>query len=385
MDLSYSAEQLALRDSATRFLQDRYTPELRRQIAAGADGFSRDIWRAFAELGWLALPFPAADGGLDGGMVDVALMAETFGAALVTEPYLSTVILCGGLIARAGSAEQRAALIPDIIAGRLILAFAHHEPQARHAYGQVTTRARPAAGGWRLDGQKSIVIDAPMADQLLVTARLPSTDTTTPLGLFLVPQGTAGMAVSAHRIVDGRRAATISLDGVYIPAIAQLDGTQDQTPAIAEATDRAICMGAADAIGAMQMLLDKTLEHTKTRVQFGQPLAANQVVKHRLVDMAVRIEEARSIALRAAIRADDASPAAIRGRAVSGAKVKITAAARFVAEQAVQLHGGMGVTDELDIGAYFKRLMAFEAAYGTPAWHLRRYAALRDAAITAAA
>lgn len=383
MDLSYSAEQLALQESATRFLTDRYSPDVRRHIKSSANGFSRDIWRAFAELGWLGLPFAAADGGLDGGMVDIGLMAETFGAALLAEPYLSTVVLCGGLIAASGSSDQRAALVPEIIAGRLILALAHNEPGGRHSYGAVATRAIRSGGAWQLQGRKSIVLDAPLADHMLVSARIGQDHEDAPLGLFLVPKSTPGMSISGYPVVDGRWAGNVVLDAVRVAGSAQIGGDEDQASAIEAATDRATTMLAADAIGAMQVLLDRTIDHTKTRVQFGRPLAANQVVKHRMVDMAVRIEEARSITLNAAIRADDGSSAAIRGRAASGAKVKVAAAARFVAEQAVQLHGAMGVTDELDIGAYFKRIMAYEASYGTSAWHLKRYAALRDASMVA--
>lgn len=382
MDLSYAPEQHALKDSATRFLTDRYTFDIRRGIDSSAEGFSADIWRAFAELGWLSLPFAAADGGLDGGMVDVALLMEAFGASLVAEPYVSTTILCGGLAAATASAAQRAALLPAIIEGRAILAFAHDEPGSRHAYGRVATRATRHGERWRLDGRKAIVLDAPVADRFLITARLG--EAAAPLGVFLVPKDTPGLCVTPFPIVDGRRAANLVLHGADLPADALLGGSQDQTPSITAAIDRTVIALAADAIGAMQVLLDKTIAHTKTRVQFGQPLAANQVLKHRMVDMAVRIEEARSITLKAAIRADDGSPTDTRSRAASGAKVKVAAAARFVSEQAVQLHGAMGVTDELDIGAYFKRLLAFEVSYGTPSWHLKRYTALRDTAPAAA-
>lgn len=385
MDLSYAAEQLALKESAARFLHDRYPFDVRRRIDAGTDGYSREIWDSFADLGWLALPFPATDGGLEGGMIDVALLAETFGAALVAEPYFSTIVLCGDLIARAGSAAQRAALIPEIIAGRLMLAFAHHEAEGRHDYGRVATRAVRSGGEWRLDGRKHIVLDAPAADRYLVTARIDGNDAGAPLGLFLVPRDAPGMTATAYPIVDGRRAANIVLHDVSVTPDAQLGDSGDQTAAVGIAIDRTVTAMAADTIGAMQVLLDKTIAHTRTRVQFGQPLAANQVLKHRMVDMAVRIEEARSITLNAAIRSNDESTAMVRSRAVSAAKVKVAAAARFVAEQAVQLHGAMGVTDELDIGAYFKRILAFEASYGTPAWHLKRYAALRDATLTTAA
>ena len=376
MDLSYTAEQRALTESAARFLKDRYPFDVRRRIEASAEGYSPELWRAFADLGWLGLPFPAIHGGLDGSAVDIALLTETLGASLVMEPYVSTVVLCGGLIAAVGNAAQRAAIIPEIIAGRLILALGHNEPQGRHAYGLVSTSAVRSGNEWRLDGRKSIVFDAPMADRLLITARIGANG----LGVFLLRPGAPGLTINPFPILDGRRAANIVLDGVRVADADRIGGDEDQTPAIEAAIDRATSALAADAIGAMQVLLDKTIAYTKTRVQFGQPLAANQVLKHRMVDMAVRIEEARSIALAASIRADDASTPAQRGRAASGAKVKVAAATRFVAEQAVQLHGAMGVTDELDIGAYFKRLMVFEASHGTPPWHLARYGTLRDAA-----
>ncbi len=376
MDLSYTAEQRALKESAARFLKDRYPFDVRRRIEASAEGYSPELWRAFADLGWLGLPFPAIHGGLDGSAVDIALLTETLGASLVMEPYVSTVVLCGGLIAAVGNAAQRAAIIPEIIAGRLILALGHNEPQGRHAYGLVSTSAVRSGNEWRLDGRKSIVFDAPMADRLLITARIGANG----LGVFLLRPGAPGLTINPFPILDGRRAANIVLDGVRVADADRIGGDEDQTPAIEAAIDRATSALAADAIGAMQVLLDKTIAYTKTRVQFGQPLAANQVLKHRMVDMAVRIEEARSIALAASIRADDASTPAQRGRAASGAKVKVAAATRFVAEQAVQLHGAMGVTDELDIGAYFKRLMVFEASHGTPPWHLARYGTLRDAA-----
>jgi len=377
MDLSYTEEQVALRETATRFLKDRYSFDVRRRIDASTDGFNPGIWRAFADLGWLALPFSSEDGGLDCGMVDVALLAEALGASLVAEPYVSTVVVCGRLIAATGSAEQRRRLISEIVAGRMILALAHNESDGRHAYGRVSARAARSGDGWRLHGQKAIALDGPLSDQFLVTARMEEDDG--PLGLFLVPKGTAGMVAIPFPIVDGRRAANLVLGAVWVPADARLGDAPDQAMAIENATDSAVIALAADTIGAMQVLLDKTIAYTKTRIQFGQPLAANQVLKHRMVDMIVRIEEARSITLKAAIHSDDGSAPLIRGRAASAAKVKVSAASRFVAEQAVQLHGAMGVTDELDVGSYFKRIMAFEASYGTPAWHLKRYGSLQAA------
>jgi hypothetical protein len=369
MDLSYSEEQRLLKESTERFVAQRYPFEERRRIAASPEGMSRKLWSEMADLGWLGLPIPEYVGGSGGGCVDVAVLMEAFGRGLVLEPYVSTVVLGGGLIDSAGSLRQREALLPAVAAGRLLVAFAHMEPQGRQSFDRVSARAVREGAGYRLTGKKRTVLDAPLADTLLVTARIGDAG----LGVLLVPRGHAGLERRDYATVDGRRASDLSFDNMALPAEALLGDGRDLTGHIAHAVDRAIAACSAEIVGAMAVLLEATVAYTKTRVQFGKPLAANQVLRHRMADMTIRLEEARSIALLAAIRAGDAEDAAARARATSAARVKIGAGARFVAEQAVQLHGGMGVTDELDIGAYFKRVMAYEAAFGSTAEHLARY------------
>jgi alkylation response protein AidB-like acyl-CoA dehydrogenase len=373
MDLTLSDEQRLLRESADRFVGETYTADHRRRIANEPLGFSADTWKQFADLGWLALPIPEAHGGLGGGAIEIGILMEAFGRGLVSEPYLSTVVIGASLISECGTDAQKLALLPKIAGGALYLAFAHSERQARFDLADVRTTARKTADGWRLDGKKTAVLDGTAAGQVIVSARVD--DTSGKLGLFLVPQGTRGLTARDFPRLGGGRACNFDLNNLQLPADALLgDGSSDALPAIEGAIDRAMAALGAEAVGIMQTLLDQTLEYTKIRKQFGRPLSANQVIRHRLADMAMQCDEARSMALRAALMAD-AEPVA-RSRAASGAKAKIGKCARFVAEQSVQLHGAMGVTEELDVGSYFKRLLAFDTLFGGSAHHYRRYAAL---------
>ncbi len=382
MDLTLSDEQRLLRESADRFVNETYTADHRRRIAGDPLGFSADIWKQFAELGWLALPIAEADGGLGGGAIEVGILMEAFGRGLVSEPYLSTVVIGAALIAECGSEAQRQALLPKIADGSLVLAFAHSERQARFDLRDVRTTAKKTPDGWRLDGHKTAVLDGKAAGQIIVSARVDAGDGKPGrLCLFLVPQGTRGLVSRDFERLGGGRACNLELGDVRLPADALLGDGGDALPAIEAVVDRAMAALGAEAVGIMQTLLDQTLEYTKIRKQFGRPLSANQVIRHRLADMAMQCDEARSMALRAALMAD-AEPAA-RGRAASGAKAKIGKCARFVAEQSVQLHGAMGVTEELDIGSYFKRLLAFDTLFGGSAHHYRRHAALGGRAVQA--
>ena len=375
MDLTPSDEQRLLRESADRFVNETYTADHRRRVAGDPLGFSAEIWKQFAELGWLALPIAEAHGGLGGGAVEVGILMEAFGRGLVSEPYLSTVVIGASLISECGTDAQKQALLPDIADGSLVLAFAHSERQARFDLANVQTAAKKTPDGWRLDGNKTAVLDGNAAGQIIVSARVDDgSGKPGKLCLFLVPQGTRGIASRDYPRLGGGRACNIELSGVQLPADALLGDGGDALPAIEAVIDRAMAALGAEAVGIMQTLLDQTLEYTKIRKQFGQPLSANQVIRHRLADMAMNCDEARSMALRAALMAD-AEPVA-RSRAASGAKAKIGKCARFVAEQSVQLHGGMGVTEELDIGSYFKRLLAFDTLFGGSAYHYRRHAAL---------
>jgi alkylation response protein AidB-like acyl-CoA dehydrogenase len=302
---------------------------------------------------------------------------EAFGRGLVSEPYLSTVVIGASLIAECGTEAQKQALLPDIADGSLILAFAHSERQARFDLADVRTTAKRTPDGWRLDGHKTAVLDGSAAGQIIVSAR--ADDANGKLCLFLVPQGTRGLTLRDFPRLGGGRACNFELRDVQLPADALLGDGRDALPAIEAVIDRAMAALGAEAVGIMQTLLDQTLEYTKIRKQFGRPLSANQVIRHRLADMAMQCDEARSMALRAALMAD-AEPVA-RSRAASGAKAKIGKCARFVAEQSVQLHGAMGVTEELDIGSYFKRLLAFDTLFGGSAHHYRRHAALGGRAV----
>jgi alkylation response protein AidB-like acyl-CoA dehydrogenase len=375
MDLTLSDEQRLLRESAERFVAENFTADHRRRMGNDPLGYRPDIWKQFAELGWLALPVPEAYGGLGGGAIETSILMEAFGRGLVCEPYLSTIVIGAALIERCGSEAQKQALLPRIADGSLTLALAHSERAARFDLAHVGTSAWKTPDGWRLDGAKIAVLDGGSAAQLIVSARV-AANTGTPgnLCLFLVPPSAGGVMVHDFQRLGGGRGCHLEMKDVQLRHDAMLGDGSDAQASIEAVIDRAMAALGAEAVGIMQTLLDSTLEYTRMRKQFGRPLAANQVIKHRLADMAMQTDEARSMALRASLMLD-AEPLA-RSRAASAAKAKIGKCARFVAEQSVQLHGGMGVTEELDIGAYFKRLVAFDTLFGGSAHHYRRHAAL---------
>ena len=381
MDLTPSDEQRLLRESAERFVSETYTADHRRRIASEPLGFSTKIWQQFAELGWLAMPIAEDHGGLGGGAIEIGILMEAFGRGLVSEPYLSTVVIGASLISECGTEAQKQALLPKIADGSLVVAFAHSERQARFDLADVRTTAKKTPDGWRLDGNKTAVLDGNAAAQIIVSARVDDGTGAAKLSLFLVPQAVGGLTTRGFPRLGGGRACNLDLRDVQLPADALLGDGTDALPAIEAVVDRAMAALGAEAVGIMQTLLDQTLEYTRIRKQFGRPLSANQVIRHRLADMAMQCDEARSMALRAALMAD-AEPVA-RSRAASGAKAKIGKCARFVAEQSVQLHGAMGVTEELDIGSYFKRLLAFDTLFGGSAHHYRRHATLGGRAVQA--
>ena len=372
MDLNLSQDQRLLKESVERFVAQGYDFSIRRRIAESAPRFDAGVWKSMADFGWLGLPLSEADGGFGGGAVEVGIVMEGLGRGLVLEPWLTTVVLGAGLIAEAGSAAQRADWLPRIVTGQLRVALAHTEAAFESLGGDCATQAVRDGEGWCLHGSKRLVLDGAGADAFLVSAPVNGE-----LAVFFVPRDTPGLRVTPFEILDGRLAANLAFDALRLGDAQRLSGRSDARPAIDAVIDRAVAASCAEAVGCMQVLLDATLDYTKTRVQFGRALAANQVLQHRMVDMAIQLEEARAMALRAALHVD-AEPD-MRAREVSGAKLKIARGARFVAESAVQLHGGMGVTEELNIGAYFKRLLAFEKTFGTPDEHQRRLVALRAA------
>lgn len=362
MDLSYDTEQTILRDSAEKFLSGRYDYRTFQKISASNAGWSPEVWAEFAELGWLGLPFAEADGGFGAGAVEIAILAESFGKSLVLEPYIPTIVLGGGIVAALGDAEQRASILGPVIEGKSLLAFAVQD-------GESAVTAKKSGSGFTMSGAKKAVLAGPMAETLLVSAKIGSGR-----GVFAVPAKTRGVNVRGYRTVDGGRAADIEFVDAALPASALLGGHENAGDAIDETVHRAIAALSADAVGAMTALVTATVEYTKTRVQFGQPIAKFQVLQHRMVGMKVKEEEARSSCLFATLSLD--GPADRRERAVVGAKAKVGRASRAVAQEAIQMHGAIGTTDELSVGGYVKRLLAYEMVFGTTREHLRRYAAI---------
>ena len=373
MNFEYSDEQQQLADSVRKYLANDYSFEKRKAIVHSPSGCSDAVWSTLAEMGVTAIALPEADGGFGGGAIDLMAVMEACGEALLVEPLLDQIGLAARLVARAGSAAQRTALLPGVIDGSLKLAFAGLEPGRRYELVPQATRARREGAGWVLDGEKCVVVGAPWANQLIISARSGDAGAAS---LFIVDARAHGISMSPCRTVDGQRTADIKFTGVTLDADALLGPDGDALPFIDEAVDFATALLCAEAIGAMQYANDATLEYLKTRKQFGVPIASFQVLQHRMVEMVIHTEQARSLAILAASKVDAGGDAAERRRAVSAAKVKIADAARHVSQEAVQLHGGMGMTEELKISHTFRRLTTIAQRFGDADHHLERYASL---------
>ncbi|HYD59458.1 MAG TPA: acyl-CoA dehydrogenase family protein [Noviherbaspirillum sp.] len=373
MDFTFTEEQQMLLDTTRRFVAKDYNFEARRKIREQSkEGFSRDAWQALADIGLLAINVPEADGGLGGSAVDTMLVMNAVGEGLLLEPYLTSAVLATKAIALMGSDEQRAELLPALASGEKIGAFAHDEHAARFDRMAIETRAWPVGNGYVITGQKNVVVHGASADLLLVTARIMQADVAGPMAVFLVPRDAVGLRHVSFKTVDAVPASEIWLNQVYVPASALLSA--DAESRVAEVLDAGLAAVCAEAVGALDKLLAATVEYARNRKQFGQPIGKFQALQHRMADMVLHIEQARSMSYLAAVRCADSDPAA-RAKALSAAKVVIGQACRFVGQQAVQLHGGMGVTDELDVSHYFKRLMAIEMQFGSTDTHLEAYAA----------
>lgn len=380
MDFQYSEEQQLLADSVARLADQHYDFESRKRVIASELGHSPAAWAQLAELGLTALTLPGAHGGYDGGALDLVATLETIGQSLMLEPFVSTVGLGARLIARLGTPAQQQALLPAVADGSVMLALAHAEHDSRHDTSQVSARAVRHASGWRLTGSKSLVLDAPMAGKLVVSARTAGeTDDAAGVSLFLVDTSCPGVEMKSLRTQDNRRAADIALNDVMVPAEALLGAEGGAHEALVEALDFATVLECAEAVGAMRSANLATLEYLKTRRQFGVPIGSFQALQHRLVDMFVSAEQARSITLLACSRVDAAARGEIsaseRMRGVSAAKVKVCEAARHVGQEAIQLHGGMGMTQEMKVAHTFKRLTMIAQTLGDADWHLERFAA----------
>lgn len=373
MDFDLSDDQRQIKDSVDRMLADAYA-DLKTKAAAQKEplGFSKAMWAKYAELGLLGIPFAEADGGLGAGPLETMLVMEAIGRNAAIEPYLSTVVLGGGVLRHAGSAAQKAALIPDVVAGTRRLALAYQERQSRFDLADVTTKARSDdAGGYVLDGEKVVVLGGDSADTLIVVARMSGNRRDrSGLGLFLIGGTAAGVQRTGYATQDGQRAADIKLSNVKVGAEDVLIGkTGDGLAVLERVVDEAIAAIAAEAVGAMSSLHDLTVDYVKTRKQFGVAIGSFQVIQHRCVDMFTALEQARSMAYYATVMASE-TDVMERRRAVSAAKVQIGKSARFVGEQAIQMHGGIGMTMEYKAGHYFKRLTMIELAFGNTDHHL---------------
>ena len=375
MNFEYSDEQRLLSDTLRKFLGTGYSFDARGKIIASPAGFSDDVWAALAEMGILSVPFDAVYGGFGGTTIDMLIVFEAFGEALVVEPYLATVGLGGRFVARGGSAEQRARILPALIQGKHKMAFAQTEVDARWDLRRVTTRATKSGDGWVLEGDKRAVLHGGSADTLVVSARTGGApDDARGISLFLVERTAPGVAVTEYRGLDNLRLANVRLSGVRLGRDALLGTEGEGFGLVEEVVDYATALLCAEAVGAIKYAHDATLDYLKTRRQFGVPIGSFQALQHRMVDILISYEQARSIACLACVKVDTAD-AAERRRIVSAAKIKVADAARHVSQEAVQLHGGMGMTEELKISHTFRRLTMIAQAFGDADHHLARFAA----------
>jgi pimeloyl-CoA dehydrogenase small subunit len=370
MDFELSEEQRLLQESVGRLLTDRYGFEQRTAYMKEPGGFSRALWKQYADLGLLALPFAEEDGGIGGGPVDIMIVMEAMGRALVLEPYLATVVLAGGVLRHAGSKEQRAGLIPKIADGSLILALAHSERQSRYDLADVATSAKKDGVGYVFDGAKGIVLHGDSADKFIVSARVAGKQRDRDgIGLFLVDAKAKGVSIRGYQTIDGLRAAEVTLAGVKVGAEDVIGEPGKALPVIERVVDEAMAALSAEAVGAMAVMHEATVDYLKTRRQFGVPIGNFQVLQHAAVDMLMATEQARSMAMLATMMA--AEPNAVeRHKSIAAAKVQIGRSGRFVGKTATQLHGGIGMTMEYKVGHYFKRVMAIDVMFGDADHHL---------------
>ena len=372
MDFNFTEEQSMVRDTVASFLQDRYDFETRRKIVASESGWRADHWKAFAEeLGILGASFSEELGGLGGGAIDNMIIMEEFGKALVIEPYLGTVVVGGGFMKHSGYAGA-ASVIEGIIGGATTIAFAYAEPQGRYTWRDLKTTAKKDGSGYVLNGHKAVVVGAPFASHLIVTARTGGAQRDAGgVSVFLIDKSLPGIVTRDYPTVDGGRASEVFFENVSISADALIGAEGEGLPLIDKVIDEATAAVGAEAVGVLRKLHGGTLDYAKQRKQFGTAIANFQVLQHRMVDMFINVEQAVSMTYMATIKIDE--DAATRAQAVSAMKVQIGRACKFVGQNAIQIHGGMGMTDELAIGHYFKRASIIEGLYGSVDHHLKRY------------
>jgi alkylation response protein AidB-like acyl-CoA dehydrogenase len=373
MDFSLTEEQAMLADSIARFIETDYDFETRQRIAAGERGFSDEMWRTFAELGWTAVPFSEEDGGLDGGPVELMLMMQEFGRGLLVEPFLANIVLAGGALRRLASNDQKTKWMTPLIAGELHAGLAFAEPQARFELSDIATTAKKSGDGYILNGRKTLVLNGGAADLLIIPARTAGKQTDeSGITLFAVPSNAAGVSRRAYPTVDGLQAAELDLEDVTAGLDNVLGSVDEGFDTLRNIVDEATLAVSAEAVGIMQAMHDKTVEYSKDRVQFGVPIGTFQALQHRMVETMMSCEQSRSL-LYWCVMLNCSNDNDAR-KAISALKYQVGPAGVHVAREAVQIHGGMGVTWELDIAHYFKRMSAIDLMFGNADYHLDRFA-----------
>ena len=381
MDFNFTEEQTMIRDSLAKLIKDKYDFDTRRKVVASKEGWRPEMWAQFAELGLMAAPFSEDDGGLGGGPIDAMVVMEEFGKGLVVEPFLQTVVIGGGFLKR-GSKAQKEEHLAAIIGGDAVFAFAYAEPKGRYNLADLETTAKKDGAGWKISGHKAVVVGAPWASHLIVTARTGGGRRDAKgVGVFIVPKDAKGVTTRDYPTVDGRRASEVYFDNVAVGADAVIG--EDSLGLVELVTDEAIAALCAEACGAMKVAQAMTVEYSKQRKQFGTPIGKFQVLQHRMVDMFMEAEQSVSMTYMVTLKLGEDE--VTRKKAASAAKVRIGQGGRFVGQSAIQIHGGMGMTDELAVGHYFKRLTIIDSEFGNVDHHLKRYTDLTAADVAVAA
>ena len=375
MDFTFNEEQTLIQDQVDQFVQKEYDWETRQSLSNSDLGFGEDNWKKFAELGWLGISVSEENGGFGGSAIESMLIMEAFGKGLVVEPFLETMIMSGGILDNHGSDQQKSSILEPAIAGEMQLALAYAEPQSRFNLSDVVTEAKEEGENFILNGYKSVVMNGPSADKIIVSARTSGSQMEEEgISLFIVDAASEGLNRTNYKTVDGKRASDITIENLSVSNENIIGQINSGFAILDSAIDTAILAISAEAVGAMEVLYKTTVEYTKTREQFGTAIGKFQVLQHRMVDMFMEYEQCKSLLYMATMKHEEGSPDA--KKAISGLKYQVGKAGKFIGQQAVQLHGGMGVTDELNVGHYFKRLTTVGTIFGNTDYHLKKYTSL---------
>lgn len=378
MDFNFTDEQNMVRDGISRLIREQYDWDTRREVIASESGWRPELWAQLAELGMLAAPFSEEDGGFGGGATETMLIMEEFGKGLAIEPFIPSVVCAGGFLKHGGNAAQKEEYLAGIIAGEMIFAFAYAEPRGRYDLADLQTTAKADGGDYVLNGHKAVVVGAPWATHLVVTARTSGDQRdSNGVSVFIVDKSADGVSLRDYGTVDGRRASEVYFENVKVSGDALIGEADNGLPLIELVVDEATAAVCAEATGVMKVTNEMTLEYSRQRKQFGAPIGSFQVLQHRMADMLMEYEQSVSMSYLATIRLSEEEAA--RKEAISSAKVRIGQSARFIGQNAIQTHGGMGMTDELAVGSYFKRLSIIEGEFGSVDHHMRRHIRLNAA------